>query len=344
MFVNPKILELLKKNLNIKRLQSIGLDVQGRTLTITIDLETGAKNNMQKDPACFEGWATILKNYFIDKHPEMYEKVELSCPNITTPIEIGKDDPHLMRFLYRVLRFNEQYKWFTMDDELANIIDSFNSDFKGCFVNNYSEKEQEQKNTPESEIEHLLIKKNNSNDVKSLYSYFNTIGIPNDSLVIDHQFKVGLFKKEFSNDSIEDINKVFPGDSAALDLWGFTQSQPNDFYLFELKYKNEMIGTITEVFFYANYIYDLLDKNGVFTLSKGDGKNIGNYNTILGFNDKKVNKIHAVMLLDKDSMHPAITPELLAVLNQGSQKAIEYSLAEYEFDEEKRIITDIVPK
>ena len=110
MFVNPKILELLKKNFNINRLQSIGLDVQGRTLTITIDLETGAKKNMHIDSACFEGWATILKTYFIDKHPEMYEKVELSCPNITMPNEIGKDNPPLMRFLYRVLRFNEQYK------------------------------------------------------------------------------------------------------------------------------------------------------------------------------------------------------------------------------------------
>lgn len=177
-----------------------------------------------------------------------------------------------------------------------------------------------------------------------MYSYFNTIGIPNDGLVIDHQFKVGLFKKEFSNDSIADKNKVFPGDSAAIDLWGVTQSQPNDFYLFELKYKNKMIGTITEVFFYANYMYDLLDRNGVFTLSKGDGKNIGNYNTILDFNDKKVNKIHAVMLLDKDSMHPAITPELIAVLNQGNQKTIEYSLAGYEFDEENRIVTDIGPR
>ena len=50
------------------------------------------------------------------------------------------------------------------------------------------------------------------------------------------------------------------------------------------------------------------------------------------------------MLLDKDSMHPAITPELIAVLNQGNQKAIEYSLAGYEFDEENRIVTDISPR
>ena len=335
------IVKLIKNKINCKSFRwsrSIGLDVQGTTLVITLASNKAGKN-MQHLAACFEGWATILKTYVIDSMPDKYNQVELRCSDLMLPIESSTANRHLMRFLYRVLRFKEQYDWFTMDDKLANIIDSFNRRFKGCFVNNYSEEEQKQKDQSESEIEHLLIKKNTSNDVKSLYSYFNAIGIPNDGLVIDHQFKVGLF-----NDSIADINKVFPGGSAAIDLWGFTQSQPNDLYLFELKYQNEMIGTITEVFFYANYLYDLLDKNGVFTLSKGDGKNIGNYNTILGFNDKKVNKIHAVMLLDKDSMHPAITPELIAVLNKGNQKAIEYSLAGYEFDEENRIVTDISPR
>ena len=91
-------------------------------------------------------------------------------------------------------------------------------------------------------------------------------------------------------------------------------------------------------------MHDLLDKKGAFTLSDNGKKNYRNYSTIYSLKDKDINKIHAVMLLDKVSIHPAITPELLAVLNQGNQKAIEYSLAEYEFDEEKRIITDIGPK
>ena len=91
-------------------------------------------------------------------------------------------------------------------------------------------------------------------------------------------------------------------------------------------------------------MHDLLDKNGAFTLSNNVKGNFRNYSTIYSLKDKDINIIHAVMLLDRGSMHPAITTELLAVLNQGSQKAIEYSVAEYEFDEEKRLITDIGPK
>ena len=318
--------------------KAIGLETKNSTLVLTLSFENVKDTNMQENPACFEGWAVILKTYVIDIYPQCYDKVQLSCPNITIP----KDTKvHLMRFLYRVLRFSEQYDWFTMDDELADVINSFKPYLQKRLVNNYqiTRNKADDAMINESTIEFLLSKKPTDGTDKTLYTYFNKIGIPNDGLTINHKLPVGLFIGEKGSDT-----KFFPGGAAAIDLWGFSNFKPNDFYIFELKYNNRMIGTITEAFFYANYMHDLLDRNGAFTLSDNGKDNFRNYSTIYSLKDKDINKIHAVMLLDKVSIHPAITPELLAVLNQGNQKAIEYSLAEYEFDEAKRIITDIGPK
>ena len=102
MVVNSEILKILQKELdnNSFNLESIGLDAQGSTLTITIDLETGAKNNMQENPACFEGWAIILKTYIMDKYPKTYDKVKLCCPNIELPTETDDGRLHFNRFFY----------------------------------------------------------------------------------------------------------------------------------------------------------------------------------------------------------------------------------------------------
>ena len=343
MYVNPQIKDLLKKTFNIDNLKTIGLDTQGSTLTITLALKNGTKNNMQKDSACFEGWAIILKTYIMDKYPQNYNRVKLCCPNIKWPTETDEGRFHFKRFLYRVLRFDEQYDWFTIDEKLADIITNFKTLLQKHLVNNYPIGKAKGFNNEDKPSEHIieciLSKKTPQNNGKTLHTYFNKIGVPYDDLIINHQLPVGLFEEEIS-----EAAKVFTGKKSALDLWGFSNAKPNDFYIFELKYKNQMIGTITEAFFYANYMHDLLHRNGAFSLSDNGKDNFRNYSTIYSLKDKDINRIHAVMLLDKNSIHPAITPELLAVLNQGSQKAIEYSLAEYEFDEEKRIITDIVPK
>ena len=346
MYVNPEILALLKKTFNSTsfKLVSIGLDAEGSTLVITLALKNGAKSNMQKESACFEGWAIILKTYVIDKNPQKFDKVKLCCPNITLPSETDEGRFHFKRFLYRVLRFDEQYDWFTIDEKLADIItSSFKPLLQKHLVNNYPKSYAKGFNNIDKPNEHIieciLSKKPTQNNGKTLHTYFDKIGVPNDDLIINHQLPVGLFKEKIS-----EATKVFTGKKSALDLWGFSDAKPNDFYIFELKYNNQMIGTITEAFFYANYMHDLLDRNGAFTLSDNGKDNFRNYSTIYSLKNKDINKIHAVMLLDKGSMHPSITPELLAVLNQGNQKAIEYSLAEYEFDEEKRIITDIGPK
>ena len=109
MYVNPEILRLLQNEINSAHFnpESIGLDAQESTLVITLTLTNGAKSNMQKDSACFEGWAIILKTYIIDKYPKTYDRVKLCCPRIKLPSETDDGRYHFKRFLYRVLRFDE---------------------------------------------------------------------------------------------------------------------------------------------------------------------------------------------------------------------------------------------
>ena len=135
-------------------------------------------------------------------------------------------------------------------------------------------------------------------------------------MIIDHQLPVGLFKN-----AISDTTRFFTGGKSAIDLWGFNQTEPNDFYML-----------------------DLLDKNGAFTLSNNGGENFRHYSTIYSLKNVSINKMHAVILANKGYLHPSITKDLVAVLNHGNQKAIEYSIAEYEFDAQQGIITNIYPK
>ena len=101
------IVKLIKNKINCKSFRwsrSIGLDVQGTTLVITLASNNAGKN-MQHLASCFEGWATILKTYVIDSMPDKYNQVELRYSDLVLPIEPSTANGHLIRFLYRVLRF-----------------------------------------------------------------------------------------------------------------------------------------------------------------------------------------------------------------------------------------------
>ena len=347
------IVKLIKNKINCKSFRwsrSVGLDVQGTTLVITLASNKAGKN-MQHLAACFEGWATILKTYVIDSMPDKYNQVELRCSDLMLPIEPSTANGHLMRFLYRVLRFKEQYDWFSVDASLQSTVALFENEIlnknKSKLVNNYPIKPStpinyyniQNNSLKEYDVECLLAEPPKGYTGKTLHSYFNNIKIATKDLIIDHQLPVGLFKN-----AISDTTRFFTGGKSAIDLWGFNQTEPNDFYVFELKYNNKMIGMISEIFFYANYMLDLLDKNGTFTLSDNGGKNFRHYSTIYSLKNVSINKMHAVILADKGYLHPSITKDLVAVLNHGNQKAIEYSIAEYEFDAQQGIITNIYPK
>ena len=117
--------------------QYISFTIKDKKLCLNIEEQEGVCNgekvienatckNMQSDNAAFEGWAICLKAWL----PEKIETVELKWD---VPHDIDEKDNkwcHYRRFLYRVLRFSEQYDWFIISpdnslevDNLKNILD-----------------------------------------------------------------------------------------------------------------------------------------------------------------------------------------------------------------------------
>lgn len=98
----------------------------------------------------------------------------------------------------------------------------------------------------------------------------------------------------------------------------------------ELKTKNPMIGIVTEIFFYSNYVYDLVSEEGLFTLNeqvKG-GKSHRGYEELLKLNEEKSIKIQGIMLADEDHFHPCVK-ECCKELNKNNMGSIQYSVSSY---------------
>lgn len=74
------------------------------------------------------------------------------------------------------------------------------------------------------------------------------------------QLPAGLFEESVARD-----NAVFTGGKSAIDLWSVNGNTIN---IIELKTNNPMIGIVTEIFFYSNYVYDLVSKDGLFSLNE----------------------------------------------------------------------------
>lgn len=332
--VEAKIREKLGND-NVKWCSDVDLEIieDKRTVVIAIK-DANYKENMQKDEACFEGWALALKTYFLDGD---YDIVELKCDKILVPAkgkldkDFGKGFDHSNRFLYRALRFSEQYKdWFRLETHLQEKVERFKK---------YLDKHKEKllNNVPNEEASKVAVDVLSEKLVESLIAanptmlkpVFKNENVSDDvwknDLTVAQQLPVGLFEGK-----VETENRVFPGRTAAIDLWAYHTLQPNEFYIFELKFQNKMLGIISEIFFYANYMYDLLTYNGCFKLSESrKKKSRRGYNKIKECNNR-IDTVNAVMLADKGNMHPAITKELLEVLNEKQGVSINYLRAEYE--------------
>ena len=196
-----------------------------------------------------EGWAVILNRYF-------HKNVILNLDMQSDPEEMNwKGNGHLNRFLYRVMRFWEQYSWFYLSENLEEILFA-----EGGFSD-----------WLESNKEKLV----------------NPAGL-----------FLGTVKAE---------NEVFPGKKAAVDLWTWDEDK---LYAFELKYQNQMVGMITEIFFYANYLYDLVVEK-IFTLNAKSTEKRGYHNLL----ENEFTEICGVMMTDE--IHPLIDDKVLEILNKN---------------------------
>lgn len=141
---------------------------------------------------------------------------------------------------------------------------------------------------------------------------------------IYRQLSTGLFKKKKSEET-----RIFTGGKSAIDLW---TEQDNTIFIFELKARNNKVGMITELFFYANYVYDMFcDKATTFVPLLGKGsKDHRGYEALLSSDGhKNHNRVQAFFL--SDQRHPLITPEVVDLLNTGTE-GIAYQWLAYSLD------------
>ena len=202
---------------------------------------------MQDDRACFEAWCLLIKAK--TKKPEL--EIELDVEDITDTSYIGgmPDNGNMGRFLYRILKFNEQYKqWFKLAPTLEALKDKFKIYLAShSFVANVPVKEAEEdlakllKMGLESYVAYLFC---DSERAKR-----NILALTKEAIV-GRQLPVGL---------VEGGKELFAGEEAAIDFWAVDENTIN---VYELKSKKPMLGIITESFFYSNYVYDVfISKN-----------------------------------------------------------------------------------
>ena len=266
--------------------------------------------NMQVDDNAFEGWAVCA---YIALKDKINTKIILDV-NEVFEFEQFENNGHLNRFLYRAMRFSEQYEWLELSQYLQDQIKDFYNHIKGGEFRN---------NVPNGEAG-VKTNHNNENAVESMLAepgvlekvLINRFDIGNNAVY--RQLPVGLFK-----DKVSDATRVFTGGKSAIDLWTWNK---DEFSLVELKTLNPMEGIVTETFFYANYMRDLLLEEGLFTLNKIKKTNRG-YSDIL---ENKFRRINAIMLADQ--YHPTIIDETIDVLNAGKIEGINYIRATYSYD------------
>lgn len=294
--------------------------------------------NMQDDSAAFEGWALIIYTYFGKKRnlnvqlalkEEVYERVQ---GLIEDGNNFGKRG-HYYRFLYRAFRFSEQYKWFRLEQRLEEVVNGFRDYLQENlpFTNNY----------PNGEKKVSITGKENENHIEDLFSdekwqdsvegqkICKKFGIP-----IFRQLPVGLFAKEKKAESA-----IFTGKKSAIDLWC---CDDDSITIFELKWKNKMIGIITELFFYCNYMKDMYGVRGdlsqnLFVPHNIDICKIRNLKKYRGYEkicNRKFSRINGYMLCDMRSLHQTITESVLSEMNNAffdnNETEIKYGLIEYE--------------
>lgn len=271
---------------------------------------------MQTDDNAFEAWAIAL-------HIALNESgiITLDVDGEFASITYEKNG-HWGRFLYRALRFSEQYEWFELSEKVREAVDDFKQYLNGSvFTNNLAEGDAgiKEKHGIENMVEALFVE---NEEIQKKYDFFagNTVY---------RQLPVGLFRVE-KNCKYSKKTMIFTGGRSAIDLWTWNG---DEFEVIELKTKNIMMGIITEIVFYTNYMYDFLIRgDGNFILSKPSympEKDRG-YSNIYYSNGFK--KICGIMLADE--YHTILKDKrVLKVLNEGRlNNSIKYVKADYEYN------------
>lgn len=284
--------------------------------------------NMQDTRACFEAWCLIIKA----KTSNSGLKIELDVDGITVASYPGGKpaNGHLGRFLYRILKFSEQYKdWF----KLSPILDNLKNKFK-TYLDSHTFVTSSPSGAPkkaianynlESYVEYLFC--------DSISAQKDVLGLSSGT-TIDRQLPVSLFDATKSN-----TTGVFTGGKSAIDFWAVDGDTIN---VYELKSDNPMVGIITEIFFYSNYVHDVfisksLDHGkGHVTTLKDKEETYHSYDKIGG------KKVKGIMLSNSNrkgwhsSLDKPTRNKVKEIMNKNDMsEVIQYEFLEYQLNQLK---------
>lgn len=335
---------MASKNINILNSLNVGIrrfpndiflnyDVPHKKLVMTLTKKAaGFSNpiNMQDNRACFEAWCLIIKAK--TKEQKLEIEIELDVKDITEADYDGNlpENGHLGRFLYRILKFSEQYKdWFNLSEKLENLKDKFKTYLDShTFVTSTLDKEAKEdiaNYNLESYVEYLFCDSISAQkDILNLHS----------GPTIDRQLPVSLFEGTKPSTT----NVVFTRGKSAIDFWALDRDT-DTINVYELKSDNPMVGIITEIFFYSNYVHDVFISNsldhgkGHVTTLKDKEETYRSYDKIGG------KKVKGIMLSNSNrkgwhsSLVPPIRTAIEKIMNaNGMSGAIKYEFLEYQLN------------
>lgn len=275
--------------------------------------------NMQDTRACFEAWCLIIKA----KTNKLKLEIELDVKDIKEADYDGKlpKNGHWGRFLYRILKFSEQYKyWFELSSTLGKIKDKFQNYLDShTFVTSAPDKKPKEdiaNSNLESYVEYLFC-----DSISAQKDILNLLSVT----TIDRQLPVSLFEGSKSN-----TTGVFTGGKSAIDFWALNGDTIN---VYELKSDNPMVGIITEIFFYSNYVHDVFISKSMDHGKGGVKTESGTYRSYDKIGGKKVK---GIMLSNSNrkgwhsSLGKPTRNEIERIMNaNGMFGAIQYEFLEY---------------
>ena len=281
--------------------------------------------NMQDNRACFEAWCLIIKAKASD--PDL--KIWLYVKDITAADYDGKlpKNGHLGRFLYRILKFSEQYKdWFKLSPFLDNLKNKFKTYLDShTFVTSVPAKKTKEdiaNYNLESYVEYLFC--------DTISAQKDILNLPSET-TIDRQLPVSLFDVTKSKKT-----GVFTFGKSAVDFWALNGDTIN---VYELKSDNPMVGIITEIFFYSNYVHDVFISK---SLDHGKGSveiEDGTYRSYDKIKGNKGKQVKGIMLSNSNrkgwhsSLVPPIRTAIETIMNaNGMSGAIQYEFLEYQLN------------
>ena len=278
--------------------------------------------NMQDTRACFEAWCLIIKA----KTSNSGLEIELDVDGITVASYPGGKpaNGHLGRFLYRILKFSEQYAgWFQLSPILDNLKNKFKTYLDShTFVTSAPDKEPKEdiaNYNLESYVEYLFC--------DSISAQKDILGLSSGT-TIDRQLPVSLFDATKSN-----TTGVFTGGKSAIDFWAVDGDTIN---VYELKSDNPMVGIITEVFFYSNYVHDVFISK---SLDHGKGCVKPEDGTYRSYDKIGGKKVKGIMLSNSNrkgwhsSLDKPTRNKIKEIMNKNDMsEAIQYEFLEYQLN------------